>query len=90
MEIVDILNKVLSKYKEFKNQEVQSVLDLGSYYVVALTYKNLKPDEFVLDNEWKIDKKTFKMTSFRLDMDRQKYLKSLKNPLYVRGGNNND
>lgn len=76
--IKSILNKAYPKFY------VNSVLDLGNYYVVNLQKNGLNADEFVLDSLYKVDKKTKKVSSFTLAENRKAYLNALKNPLYLK------
>ena len=76
--IKSILNKAYPKFY------VNSVLDLGNYYIVNLQKNGLNVDEFVLDSLYKVDKKTKKVSSFTLAENRKAYLNALKNPLYLK------
>ena len=76
--IKNILNKAYPKFY------VNSVLDLGDYYVVNLQKNGLNADEFVLDSLYKVDKKTKKVSSFTPAENRKAYLNALKNPLYLK------
>lgn len=80
-------NIVKSIEKRFnnKNFDINSVLDLGDYYVFSIVPKKIQSDEYYLDGLFKIDKQFKDFDEFNLEMDRQKYLNALKNPLYVRG-----
>lgn len=63
---------------------MNSILDLGQYYVVNLTRDGLSDDEFVLDNLYRVDKRTFNIKEFAVSDDRQSYLKASKRPIYIR------
>ena len=69
--------------KKKPNEIINSILDLGSYYVVSLTKPNLSKDEFMLDNLYKIDKTLSSIKEFSIIDDREKYLQALKKPVYV-------
>lgn len=85
--VVRNLQKAFDNSKEWSSNGmmvINSVLDLGSYYVVTLVPKNMKPDDFFIDGRFKAYKSTGKIEPFSTDMDREKYLKALKNPFYVK------
>ena len=86
-EIVAKIQKKFDTDKEYNSKNfmvVNSVLDLGNYYVVSMVPKTMPKDDFMVDGLFKIDKKVSKIEEFGLDMDREKYLKALKNPVYIR------
>lgn len=88
--VVRNLQKAFDNSKEWSSNGtmvINSVLDLESYYVVTLVPKNMKPDDFFIDGRFKVNKSTGKIEPFSTDMDREKYLKALKNPFYVKKNN---
>lgn len=86
----EIVAKIQQKFdtdKEYNSKGfmvVNSVLDLDDYYVVSMVPKNMPKDDFMVDGLFKLDKKLTKIEGFSLDMDREKYLKALKSPIYIR------
>lgn len=76
--------------QKYPNQEINSILDLGDYYVVNLQLTKTPKDDFMLDNLYKVEKSSGKISGFAIDMDRKKYLSALKHPIYVRGKINVD
>ena len=91
--IVDNIYKAFEADKEYGSNGkmvVNSVLDLGSYYVANMVPKNMPKDEFFIDGLFKFDKKTGKVSPFCIEMDREKYLKALKNPFYLGHQNGSD
>lgn len=86
-EIVAKIQKKFDTDKEYNSKGimvVNSVLDLGNYYVVSMVPKNMPKDAFMINGRFKLDKKLTKIEGFNTDMDREKYLKALKSPLYLR------
>lgn len=86
-ELVSKIQKKFDTDKEYNSKGimvVNSVLDLGDYYVVTMVPKNMPKDDFMIDGRFKIDKKLNKIEGFNSEMDREKYLKALKSPVYVR------
>lgn len=80
-----MVNDVIKSFKRTNpNFYVNSILDLGTYYVVNLQKNSSNPENFILDNLYKMDKKTKKVESFVIDDDRKAYLNALKNPLYLK------
>lgn len=80
-----MVNDVIKSFKQTNpNFYVNSILDLGTYYVVNLQKNSSNPENFILDNLYKMDKKTKKVESFVIDDDRKAYLNALKNPLYLK------
>lgn len=80
-----MVNDVIKSFKRTNpNFYVNSILDLGTYYVVNLQKNSSNPENFILDNLYKMDKKTKKVESFVIDDDRKTYLNALKNPLYLK------
>lgn len=88
MELVKKITATFNNTKDYQitkdGMTVNSILDLGDYYVVSVVPKNIKIDETFMDGLFKIDKGFKKVEPFGLDMDRKKYLEALKKPLYVR------
>ena len=85
------INKLIEVFDNSKDYQltkndmtINSVLDLGNYYVVSVVPKNIKINETFMDGLFRIDKKLSSVKPFSLEDDRAKYLKALKNPLYVR------
>jgi hypothetical protein len=86
-EIVAKIQKKFDTDKEYNSKGfmvVNSVLDLDDYYVVSMVPKNMSKDDFMVDGLFKLDKKLTKIEGFSLDMGREKYLKALKSPIYIR------
>ena len=86
-ELVKLIQKKFDTDKEYNSKGlmiVQSILDLGDYFVVTMTLRNLPKDDFMVDGQFKLDKKLSKITPFSPEMDREKYFKALEKPLYVR------
>lgn len=86
-EIVVKIQKKFDTDKKYNSKGlmvVNSVLDLGDYYVVSMVPRNMPKDDFMIDGRFKLDKKLTKIEGFNTDMDREKYLKALKNPVYLR------
>ena len=80
-----MINDVIKSFKQTNPSfYVNSILDLGTYYVVNLQKNSSNPENFILDNLYKMDKKTKKVESFVIDDDRKAYLNALKNPLYLK------
>ena len=80
-----MVNDVIKSFKRTNpNFYVNSILDLGTYYVVNLQKNSSNPENFILDNLYKMDKKTKKVESFVINDDRKAYLNALKNPLYLK------
>lgn len=80
-----MINDVIKSFKQTNPSfYVNSILDLGTYYVVNLQKNSSNPENFILDNLYKMDKKTKKVESFVIDDDRKAYLNALKNPLYIK------
>lgn len=80
-----MVNDVIKSFKRTNpNFYVNSILDLGTYYVVNLQKNSSNSENFILDNLYKMDKKTKKVESFVIDDDRKAYLNALKNPLYLK------
>lgn len=91
--IVSNIQKAFDSNKEYGSNGtmvVNSVLDLGSYYVVNMVPKNMPKDDFFIDGLFKCDKETGKISPFCIEMDREKYLKALKNPFYLGHQNGSD
>lgn len=91
--IVYNIQKAFDSSKEFSSKGmmiVNSVLDLGSYYVVNMVPKNMPKDDFFIDGLFKCDKETGKISPFNIQMDREKYFKALKNPFYLGHQNGSD
>lgn len=63
---------------------INSILDLGEYYVINLQKETSNSDDFILDSLYKLDKKTRKISSFTLEENRKAYLKALNNPFYLK------
>lgn len=70
--------------KQYSGFYVNSILDLGAYWVVNLQKESSNPDDFILDNLYKMDKKSKKISSFTIDENRKTYIKSLKKPVYLK------
>ena len=86
-EIVAKIQKLFDTDKEYNSKGfmvVNSLLDLGDYYVVSMVPKIMPKDDFMIDGRFKVDKKISKIEGFSTNMDRDKYLKALKNPVYLR------
>lgn len=85
-EIRDIFKKVSP------TEVVGSILDIGDYYIVLLTKSSVKRGDFVLDNQYKLNKKTRKIAPFNPSMEqdsrvKRAYLEALKRkPLYMKTG----
>lgn len=80
-----MINDVIKSFKQTNPSfYVNSILDLGTYYVANLQKNSSNPENFILDNLYKMDKKTKKVESFVIDDDRKAYLNALKNPLYLK------
>lgn len=85
------VNKVLAVFDNSKDYKltkdgmtINSILDLGDYYVVSVCPKNIKINETFEGGLFKIDKKLSSVKPFSLEEDRAKYLKAVKNPIYMR------
>jgi len=91
--IVSNIKKAFDNSKEFNSKGlmvINSILDLDSYYVVNMVPKNMSKDDFFIDGLFKCDKETGKISPFCVEMDREKYLKALKNPFYLGHQNGSD
>lgn len=86
-EIVKNIQKMFDTDKQYNSKGimiVNSILDLGEYYVVSMVPKSMPKDDFMVDGLFRIDKKFTSISPFLLDMNREKYLNALKKPLYIR------
>lgn len=86
-DVVKKIQKLFDNDEEYDSKGmmvVNSVLDLGNYYVTSMVPKNMKRDDVFEGGRFKIDKKVSKIEAFDTDMDREKYLKALNSPLYLR------
>ena len=64
---------------------INSILDLGNYYVVSVVPKNMKFNDTFEGGLFKVDKKLSNILPFSVDSDRAKYLSALKKePIYKR------
>lgn len=91
--IVSNIQRAFDTNKEYNSKGimvVNSVLDLGSYYVVNMVPKNISKDDFFIDGLFKCDKQTGNITPFSVQDDKDKYMKALKNPFYLGHQNGSD
>lgn len=82
MNAVDTLTVLFKKYKP--DMVINSILDLGTYYVVNLTKPNLKNGDFVLDNLYSVNKQNNKIKSFIVGDDPKRYNDAMKRPVYIK------
>lgn len=66
------------------NMTINSILDLGDYYVVSVVPKNIKINETFEGGLFKVDKNLSNISPFSVDNDRAKYLSALKNRLLYK------
>ncbi len=85
------VNKVLAAFDNSKDYKltkdgmtINSILDLGDYYVVSVCPKNIKINETFEGGLFKIDKNFKSITPFCVNDDRKKYLSALKNGIIYR------
>lgn len=71
--------------KDFPKFKINSIYDLGTYYVVSLIPNGMKQtdDSFICDPYHKIDKKSGKISGFTPMMDIKAFKKALKDPIYM-------
>lgn len=79
------LDRIKSVFHDYsQNEVVNSVLDLGHYYVVSLTRPGLPDSVSIVDGLYALDKEGKKPREFCVNDDRAAYLKALQKPIYVR------
>ena len=85
------VNKVLAVFDNSKDYKltkdgmtINSILDLGDYYVVSVCPKNIKINETFEGGLFKVDKAIKTVQPFAVDSDRKKYLSALKNGIIYR------
>ena len=86
-ELVKNIQKAFDTSKEYSSNGfmvVNSILDLGKYYVVSMIPKTIPKGEGFNGGLFKLDKKLSKIEGFHPIMDNERYLKALQNPLYVK------
>lgn len=88
--MIDV-NKILAVFDNSKDYKltkdgmtINSILDLGDYYVVSVCPKNIKLDETFEDGLFKIDKNFKSVIPFCVNDDRKKYLSALKDGIIYR------
>lgn len=85
-----MLNPLEQLREDFKKydpkQVIGSVMDAGNSYIVYLTPLNLKRGDAALDNEYKYDKSTRKITPFRVTDDPKLYQRANRHMVYLRPG----
>lgn len=72
--------------KEFPDFVIGSIMDGGNDLIVYLTKTNLKPGEYMTDQEYKYNKATRKITPFRVTDDPQLYRRAERHIVYMRPG----
>lgn len=86
-ELVNNVQKAFDTSKDYSSNGfmvVNSILDLGNYYVVSLVPKTIPKGEGFNGGLYKLDKSLKKIEGFHPIMDNERYLKALQNPLYVK------
>lgn len=90
-EIRNRLEELRNDFKSYnKDMEIGSISDGGSAYLVYLTNKNATKDKYTLDNEYKYDKKTRKITPFRVTDDPTFYDIATRHIIYMKQGLRDD
>lgn len=85
------INELRDDFKKYdKTMEIGSISDGGSKYLVYLTSKNLKRGEAILDNHYTWDKKTRKITPFRVTDDPTFYDIATRHIIYMAPGLRDD
>lgn len=86
-EIRNRLMKLRDDFKKYdKDMEIGSISDGGSSYLVYLVPKNLKKGDYATDNEYRYDKKTRKITPFRVTDDPTLYDIATRHIIYMKPG----
>lgn len=91
MTVKEIESMFAKKEYGYPQQIIGSIMAIPDGYIVYLTRKGLKSGDFVLDNEYFVDSKTSKITSFNLMLSPKnladQYREALKKPMmYIRPG----
>lgn len=85
---IDKFTKVFDNSKDYKltkdGMTINSILDLGDYYVVSVCPKNIKINETFEDGLFKVDKAIKTVQPFAVDSDRKRYLSALKDGIIYR------
>lgn len=72
--------------KQFPDLVIGSIMDGGTDLIVYLTKTGLKPGEYITDQEYKYNKKTRKITPFRVTDDPALYRRAENHIIYMRPG----
>lgn len=65
---------------------IGSIMDGGDDLIVYLTKPGLKSGEYMMDQEYKYNKKTHKITPFRVTDNPELYRRAERHILYTRPG----
>ena len=79
--------EIAAEFKKYApNMVIGSIMDGGNDLIVYLTKPNLKSGEHMLDQEYKYNKATKKITPFRVTDDPVLYRRAERHIIYMRPG----
>lgn len=80
------VNKIFAAVeKQEPKWEVLSIFDMGNYYIFSMVPKKLfSTNSEMVDCLQRLDPKTGKIVGFSPSEDREKFIKAVQNPVYMR------
>lgn len=81
--VYEFVKRSISRSKEFKNVNIESILDFPTIYCVSYTLDKAPIDDFYVDCFLSVDKKTGFVKEYNPIMDMQSFKKASKNPVYT-------
>jgi hypothetical protein len=83
--------EIAKTFHEFRpDLVIGSIMDAGDHLVVYLIDKNMKPGEYMTDNEYLYDKKTKKIKPFRYSDNPELYKRASRHIVYMKPGLRDD
>lgn len=78
---------IASDFHKFNpDLQIGSIMDAGNCLIVYLTHKGSNKKSYMLDQEYKYDKATRKITPFRVTDDPSLYRRAERHIIYMRPG----